>query len=101
MRQLLCKRCAAEKAEGTRKVFEASPYGEPAEYERVKWGRAKQPTQAQRTIYVNGAPIPMSTGEYTCDECSASIMPGERCCAWSVWTEGTSVAAWETEYIER
>jgi hypothetical protein len=73
----------------------------PAEYERVVWGTAKQPTREQRTIFINGvaqASLPMT--EYNCDLCNDPITPGSRCCAFTAWPEGRPpIAAWESEYL--
>jgi len=74
---------------------------EPAEYQRIVWGTAKLPRPEQRVMHINGVPTPMDPGEYTCDLCCASIKPGDRCCAQSVWLEGDERApAWEHEFME-
>ena len=100
MRRLLCQRCGADKIDGTRKVLEGTAF-EPAEYERVQWGFALMPTAEQRTMRVNGEPVPLSRGEYTCDDCNSSIKPGERCCAWTVWVQRQQIPPlWEKEFIE-
>jgi len=51
-------------------------------------------------MYVNGTPYPMTMGEYTCDLCSAAILPGARCCAWTMWLEGEEPdVRWEHEFL--
>lgn len=99
MRRILCAECALDKRDGERQIYAGGSDG-PPEYERVKWGIAKQPTREQRTIRVNGVPEYLPMGAYTCDDCSADIKPGERCCAWSVWHDGGGVRPWEHTYIE-
>lgn len=107
MKMLLCEECATQhgKIDGTRMALgpavEDGIVIEPAEYERVQWGRAKEPLLKNRIQYVNGAPFPLDPHQYECDLCSAVIKPGERCCAQSVWLEHQEpVPAWEGEFIE-
>lgn len=84
-----CAKCAKDKQAGTRKVFEASVWGEPAEYERVVKGIARAPRAEQRVVFINRAAYPMSQGQYDCDNC------------WTVWLDGMEEpAAWENEYLE-
>ena len=102
MQYLLCKACAEAKGKsaGTRLVFEATEF-DPAEYERITWGIARQPLPEQRTIYVNGAPQqPMDLAYYNCDSCNAKIFPGEQCCTWTAWLKGRPEPAdWESAYL--
>jgi hypothetical protein len=99
MRHLLCEACGEEKklVTGERMALEATE-DEAAEYERVVWGTARLPSPAQRVIHINDVPFPMSPDEYCCDLCNASIQPGDRCCAQTVWLDGQKPAeAWEQE----
>lgn len=95
MRRLLCKDCAASKKAGEREAY-------PGQFERVVFGIAGSPTRDQRTTYVNGKPQPvMDMGFYNCDDCNAPIRPGDRCCAWSVWTSyRDEPAGWEQRYFQ-
>ena len=99
MRQLLCESCAADKREGSRRVYERGSFGEPAEYERVIWGFAATPKWEQRIMKINGEPHPLSLDGYDCDLCGERIAPGARCAAWSVWAEGQSIPSWEDEFL--
>lgn len=95
-RYLNCAECGENKEAGTRML---NGY-EPAEYERVTWGMAKQPMRKQRTIRVNGEPILMDMTGYTCDWCNAEIKPGDRCYGWTVWAEGQQEPVmWEDAYL--
>lgn len=100
MRQLLCETCGKDKVAGVRIVYPAAG-PDPAEYERVKWGVALKPVdQELRTIRYNGVPERLPMTEWTCDRCSASILPGSRVCAWSVWTARQSEPPeWESSYL--
>jgi len=101
MRQLLCEGCGERQKlkTGQRMALERTGIC-PAEFERVAWGRALPPTTEQRTMYVNDTPHPMTMGEYTSDLCSAAILPGARCCAWTMWLEGEEPdVRWEHEFL--
>jgi hypothetical protein len=101
MKQILCEACGQEHKliAGERLALEASDE-EPAEYERIVWGKATQPDPAGRVMYVNDVAFPLPLNEYICDLCSASIKPGDRCCAQSVWLDGQDpVEVWEQEFI--
>jgi hypothetical protein len=90
--------------EGVRKIYERSGI-EPAEYQRLTRGKAKQPQAEQRQVSF-GTPGDMETHDmgtdcYNCDDCNAEIKPGEICAAWSVWREDQRpVPVWELEYLE-
>jgi hypothetical protein len=100
MRHLLCQKCAARYLpEGTREVFKRTRF-EPAEFQRLTVGIAGKPTAEQRTIFVNGDPIPQSLDFFECDECNAQINPGEQCAARTVWREDQGeIGKWEQEYF--
>jgi hypothetical protein len=83
------------KQDGTRQLARRTAR-EPAEYERVVWGRALMPQPEQRVIRIDGVELPPS--EYTCDNCLASIKPGELCCAWSAWVYD-DMPEWEGQFI--
>lgn len=102
MRQLQCENCAGDKLKAGRREAMAATKMEPAEWERVVWGVARIPTEAQRTAYFNGSPVGMSLAQFDCDYCSAAIVPGQRVAAWTVWKEGDpEPPAWEDEYLIR
>ena len=100
MRRVLCYACGMKYPPvGTRQIYEASN-GEPAEFQRLIAGLAKQPQKAQRTIHINGIPEELSPEFYECDNCSAHIKRGDRCFAWSVWNEFMEeIPKWEHEYL--
>jgi hypothetical protein len=101
MRYVLCGECVDKKKPGLRLTYERSELGEPAEWEYVMVGRARQPKAEQRYIAINGEKTYLSPAFYNCDTCNAEIRPGQRCGTWTVWTEETGpVTAWEHEYIE-
>jgi hypothetical protein len=105
MRQILCAGCATKKVAGQREVLPASPLtGEPAEVERVVFGTARVPVPEQRviTIVTTGhiKTIPLGPGTYDCDGCNKEIIPGDRCCAYSVWLAGEPVSPWENNYLD-
>jgi hypothetical protein len=101
MRDLLCESCgnSKHKLTGVRMLY-AGGGGEPSEYERVIWGRARKAQSDQRVRYI-------SDFHYDCDLCNAPIRPGDRCMTWTVWVEdrawreGDEPAWWEDEYLER
>lgn len=107
-KQLWCSDCGEQghKVAGTRMVYEAHPAtkedpAEPAEYERVTWGKARTPDPAERFVRMNDEILPVPTEFYICDGCNAPISPGDRCMAWSVWGDPMpEPPAWEQEYIE-
>ncbi len=100
MRRILCYACGTKYLPvGTRQTHEASTE-EPAEFQRLIAGVAKQPQQTQRTITINGVPMKLTLEYYECDNCAAHIKHGDRCFAWSVWNECMSpVPKWEHEYL--
>ncbi len=99
MRRVLCLKCAEGKTEGTRMLYPSNGL-EPAEYERVVFGVAKPPLPKNRIAYLNGNPIQLEHNQYECDSCSAVIHIGDRCCAWSVWTDTTPLMMpWEHEFL--
>jgi len=66
----------------------------------VVFGTARTPQPEQRILYINGVPQSLTAGEYTCDRCGTSILPGARCCCWSVWTaEQRQPEPWEGDYL--
>jgi hypothetical protein len=89
------------KKEGTRLAYPRSAIGEPAEYERVMKGIARQPQAEQRWVSINGDRHTMTLDFYNCDTCNAEIRPGEPAGCWSVWTEEQAgrIPDWEQEYI--
>jgi hypothetical protein len=106
-RQVLCARCAKwHEPAGTRMVLERLKGTDgdpdaPAEFQRLTFGAAKPPRVEQRVAYINGVPYPMDMDHFDCDQCMAPIKPGDRCAAWTVWSEETGpVAEWESEYME-
>ncbi len=100
MRHLNCVKCSEGKEAGVRMLY-AQSGPDPAEYERVTWGIAKQPTQQQRTVVINGEPILMDTVAFNCDCCNAQIKPGDRCYGWTVWLGGQrEPQLWESEFLE-
>jgi hypothetical protein len=106
-RKIWCAKCAKEKEPGTRQIYERSEFGEPAEYERVVFGRALKPKPKQRLGFIgklgdpNPATVPLDMSHYDCDNCNARIRPGEPCAAWTVWTENQpEPEAWEAEFLE-
>jgi hypothetical protein len=60
---------------------------EPAEYERIQWGTAKQPKPEQRVIRINGDPIQLDASHWECDGCNRPIKPGEQACARTIWRD--------------
>jgi hypothetical protein len=72
--------------EGARKLYEATAF-EPAEYELVRWGTAKQPKPEQRVIRINGDLIQLSSDRWDCDGCNRPINPGDRACARTIWRD--------------
>ncbi len=99
-RSLLCQNCAARKEEGERQLYAASSLGEPAEYERVVWGKALPPHPNQRVMFINERPHLLPLSHYDCDQCAAPISLGERCCAWTIWTDATGpIGSWERAFI--
>lgn len=100
MRRLLCEKCANGKQDGTRQVLPEGKLGEAAEYERVVWGTALVRAE-NRVMSINGTAIQLQADRYDCDQCSDSIYPGQRCCAWSLWAAyQAEVGDWEHEYLE-
>jgi hypothetical protein len=111
MRHVLCGKCAKGKIAGTQLAFAAGSEG-PAEYERVVFGLARQPTPDQRTIsigggdtiadaYANTQPLALRPGVYNCDMCNREIHPGERICCYSAWLADHEIPPWEDDYLER
>lgn len=101
-RQVWCSECAKDKHPGTRKVFDESEWGEPAEYERVVKGRARKPHAAQRYLLVNAVRHPLSLDAFDCDNCGSRIAPGAEAATWTVWSEDMEEPPeWESEYLER
>jgi len=109
MRNLLCEACGIEKKKqpGVRKTYVGKIAGEPDEWERVIWGRAREPKNSQRHIRVGDEIRILAPGQYDCDSCDVAIKPGQRCVAWTAWVEGRSFTegdepeAWEDEFLER
>ena len=100
MRHVRCEKCMDKKIPGTRLICPRSQMGEPAEFERVILGTARQPEQSQRWISINGVRENLPTEHFNCDGCGAHIKPGENCGAWTVWTEEQQEPpAWEGEFI--
>lgn len=99
-RRLWCAECGDrnQKLDGTRIVYERTPPeegypGDPAEYERVKWGRARRPRLERAYL------VPLEF--YICDGCNARIDPGARAMAWTLWREDMPTPPdWEWEYLE-
>lgn len=98
-RALWCSECGGrqDKRAGTRCIYEARPGAEddppePAEYERVTWGRARWPNPDLK---------PISLEFYLCDGCNARINPGDRAMGWTIWREDMpEPRAWEIQYLE-
>jgi hypothetical protein len=109
MRRLLCEGCGIQKAKqpGVRRIYVGKLGGEPDEWERIIWGRAREPQTSQRYIRAGDTTITLAPGQYDCDFCNAPIKPGERCVAWSAWVEGRSFsegdepAVWEDDFLVR
>lgn len=100
-RQVWCGECGEKKRPGTRQIYAASPEGEPAEYERIVKGRAKQPKPEQRVMYINAVAHPLATDHFDCDDCSKPIYPGDLVTTWTVWVDGyPEPDNWEQEYLE-
>jgi hypothetical protein len=104
MMKLLCEHCGAGKLPGVWQRSKGSAI-EPPEFERVIYGRAKQPTAEQRFIAVNGERHPLPLTHYDCDECGGKILPGAICVAWSAWVvdrwgEDREVAPWEHDFLD-
>jgi hypothetical protein len=102
MRDVLCIKCAQKHLPtGTRQIYPRSALGEPAEFQRLVLGKAKQPTQENRYIAVDGVKDLLDTSFWNCDTCNAEIRPGEPCACWSVWREDMQpIGPWEDQYIE-
>lgn len=92
-RDLLCPRCTEE-------FRKTSHVHDPGWTFRLVEGIAKQPTQAQRTITINGEPHPMSIDVYSCDRCNADIKPGDPCSCRTMIPPGQGINSWEQEYLE-
>ena len=109
MRELLCEACGTEKHKitGVRLIHSGRIAGEPNEYERVIWGRARVPQAKQRIRRIGDTITLLDPAHYDCDLCSAEIKPGARCMTWTVWVEGRAFhegdepAIWEDEFVER
>lgn len=101
MREILCKECTKKHLpEGTRKIYERSKLGEPAEYQRLIVGRALIPSFTQRTVLINNHPTLLDLTFYNCDDCNKEIRPGDECSCWSVWTEEQEpTPEWESRFI--
>lgn len=100
MRHFLCGECIKEKNPGTRKIYERSEIGEPAEFERVMTGFASIPNPDQRWMAINGVRESLPLDYYNCDLCNAEVKPGEPCGTWTVWTEATGpIEEWEYEFL--
>lgn len=98
-RQVWCGQCREKKVPGTREIYEAADF-EPAEYERVTYGIAKQPLQSQREMSINGEVMTLDSSHFNCDNCNAPIQPGKPCAGWTVWKEGQlEPGPWETHYM--
>lgn len=101
MRQVWCADCGSEKQVGRRMVLPASVEGEPAEYERVCYGTARQPNPEERFVMINDAKFPLPPDYYICDQCGGEIRPGDQAYTWTVWTNNMEEpAAWEQEFVE-
>ena len=93
MRNLLCAECTTGKKPGVRECY-------PGEWERVVFGVANTPVAERRTMFINGVPHPLPVNTYDCDMCAKPIKPGDRCCAWTVWTEDMGgIREWEHEFL--
>jgi hypothetical protein len=96
MQHLLCNDCGDGRKAGT-----TTDGGWPPETSRVAWGVAKLPQREQRVLAVNGEVYPLAPGFYNCDLCNAPIMPGDRCCAVTVWRgDRPAIGLWEDEYLK-
>lgn len=102
MRHIRCAKCMEGKQEGTRQLYPRSEIGEPAEFERVVIGVARQPQRDQPWMSINGDKRDLPLEFYNCDGCNAQIKPGDRCGCWTVWTEDMGgIVPWEHEYLEQ
>lgn len=105
-RLLLCEECrnhfvGSHVLEEGRYQLDASPEG-PAEWVRVRRGLARPPTVTQRTIVINGAPIPPTADEltaYDCDHCGTAIRPGQVAWCVTVWLH-REPPEWEAAYVD-
>ncbi len=97
-RDLLCADCAREFSARVGHDIGDLP-DDPGWVFRIVHGVARQPTQEQRTITVNGEPSLMSTDEYTCDLCGRGIKPGQIACCRSIFRKGERMGTWESEYL--
>jgi hypothetical protein len=101
MKYIICKTCLSERQIGNRKLRDRSPIGEPAEFERVSMGVAKQPKPEQRFMTVNEERVELAPDIFNCDSCNTEIRQSEQCGAWTVWTdEQNEPPMWEAEYME-
>lgn len=107
MRWMVCDVCIrvpmfgarAPLIDGRYELFAASADG-PAEYVRVQRGRARIPTQTQRTMYINGAAVLMDTASWNCDHCNAEIRPGDPAATITVWrADRPEPPEWESDFV--
>ncbi len=100
LKEVLCGRCGNE---FLTRLSHTKPIGElpsdPGWLYRLTFGQARQPTQEQRTIGVNGIPHYLSTDHYTCDLCDAKILPGQNACCRTMHRDGEAAPDWEFEYL--
>lgn len=106
MRHFQCWQCGRRATRGmvelSRGLYELPASGhDPAERYRIVSGVTKQPRAEDRTMKVNGEPLPLAPGHFDCDLCGAKIKPGERGTCVTGWPKSaTEPPPWEHDYIE-
>lgn len=101
MRHLLCGACGERyPIPGDDLLIYPASAIEPAEYGRVTKGRAATPRPEQRVMHVNAEPFPLEPGQYNCDDCNATIEPGDPVTCVTVWrADRPKPPAWEGAYL--